>query len=135
MEEKHNHNHAQGNGFMLGLIVGAGVTLLFTTKKGRQLFNYMTEKGLDSFAQLQATMDAQRIETDDEESDYIAVTERPAAPEPEKEAPKVTAHKKHPVEEEDNGKDEPVHVKQYTEDEPEKSEPKKPSRSFFRRKK
>ena len=35
MDKQQNNHHGLGNGFMLGLLVGVVVTLLFTTKKGR----------------------------------------------------------------------------------------------------
>ena len=55
MEKNNNHN-GHGNGFVPGVIVGVIVTLLFTTKRGREIVKDMAEKGLDKFAELQKAM-------------------------------------------------------------------------------
>ena len=51
--DHHNNNHNTGNGFLLGLMLGGVVTLLFTTKKGREILKELTDKGLDKFSELQ----------------------------------------------------------------------------------
>lgn len=51
--DHHDNNHNHGNGFLLGLILGGVVTLLFTTKRGREIVKDLTEKGLDKFSELQ----------------------------------------------------------------------------------
>lgn len=51
MDHHNNNNH--GNGFLLGLMLGGVLTLLFTTKKGREIVREMTDKGLEKFSELQ----------------------------------------------------------------------------------
>jgi gas vesicle protein len=53
---KNSHKSSNGNGFLLGVIVGVIVALLFTTKKGREIVKELTEKGLDRFSDLQGVM-------------------------------------------------------------------------------
>ena len=64
-----NNNHHSGNGFMSGLfwglIIGAGLALLFSTKKGRKILKALTENGFEGIAELEDL-----IEDVTEESDY-----------------------------------------------------------------
>ncbi len=41
------------NGFVLGLVVGVLITLLFTTKKGRQILQTLTEEGMNKFNEVE----------------------------------------------------------------------------------
>jgi gas vesicle protein len=86
MENKDNHNHnGSGNGFLLGVIVGALITLLFTTKKGRAILKDVMEKGVQKFADLEQLMQEAEEELEDETGDdYI-----PAEPVEESEPPKA----------------------------------------------
>ena len=45
------------NGFFLGLLMGAGLTLLFTTKKGKRIVKTLTEEGLEDLSKLQDIID------------------------------------------------------------------------------
>jgi hypothetical protein len=106
MEDKNNHQHS-GNGFLLGVIVGVLIALLFTTKRGREIFKDVTEKGLEKFQDLEKLIqehEEKGLEEDDviDGEDYVpseASTPPPpppvqhvakAEPEPKKEtAPPV----------------------------------------------
>jgi hypothetical protein len=68
----HNHKSSHGNGFLLGVILGVIVTLLFTTKKGREIVKILTEKGLDKFSDLQKVMNEA---TSDVEEELIELVE------------------------------------------------------------
>ncbi len=70
MEHKNNHN-SSGNSFLLGVIVGGIATLLFTTKKGREIARDLAEKGLQKFSELQDNMDEAIVAEEVEENDYI----------------------------------------------------------------
>ncbi len=62
---------------MLGLIIGVVVTLLFTTKRGRELFKRATEQGLSKFADLeQQIKKTGALLEDPDEDDYIDEEER-----------------------------------------------------------
>lgn len=59
--EKRNSNHTEGggmNGFFLGLLMGAGLTLLLTTEKGKKIVKTLTEEGLEDLSKLQDMVDA-----------------------------------------------------------------------------
>lgn len=76
MEENQSYKHnGGGSGFWFGVIVGVVVTLLFTTKKGREIFRDLTEKGLDKFSDLQESLDRREAEFEEfqesEENDYV----------------------------------------------------------------
>lgn len=79
-KNNHNHTNSQGNGFLLGVIVGVIITLLFTTKRGREIVKDLTAKGLDKFGELQKVLDEKKdefkevLEQDEmleEESEYL----------------------------------------------------------------
>lgn len=63
MENKNNQHVSGGNAFILGVIVGVVITLLFTTKKGKEILRVLTEKGLSKFSDMEEIFD------DEEESD------------------------------------------------------------------
>lgn len=44
MDQRHNNN-STNNGFLLGLLLGIAITLLFTTKRGRRIIHMLTEEG------------------------------------------------------------------------------------------
>ncbi len=89
MEEKNNNHSGGGNGFLAGLIIGGVVTLLFTTKRGREIVKELTEKGLDKFTELEDSLKEKKLE-DSGESDYVVPVERPGQPQ-EVEKPKLLA--------------------------------------------
>ena len=82
MEDKQQH-HGGGSGFLFGIVVGAAVTLLFTTKKGREVFKTITEEGVSKVRRkIEETKEQLGdFEDMDEAEDYIEPEER----EPEKE--------------------------------------------------
>src|SRR5437016_2786786 len=87
MENNNNHNHnGSGNGFLLGVIVGVLITLLFTTKRGRVILKEVMEKGVERFANLEQLMRETKEELaneyDDEEGDDYIPEEPVEVPEP-----------------------------------------------------
>lgn len=69
MDQKHDHHHGSGNGFLLGFLLGVLVTLLFTTKKGREVLRLLTEKGLEKFSDLEDVLEESG--DIDDESEYV----------------------------------------------------------------
>lgn len=53
MEQQQPKQQNGGNGFILGVIVGVMIALLFTTKKGRAILRDITEKGIDKLSSLE----------------------------------------------------------------------------------
>lgn len=81
MEQPNNKQQSNGNGFILGLVVGVMIALLFTTKKGRAILRDVTEKGIDKLSKLENLK--QQVEDSElfdefEEDEYVK-------PEPEPE--------------------------------------------------
>jgi hypothetical protein len=79
MEQK-NHNNNHGGGFLLGIIVGVIITLLFTTKRGREIFKELTEKGLEKFSDLEAILQdvkEREFSDEEEENDYVEPASKP----------------------------------------------------------
>lgn len=74
--------HKQGSGFLnglvIGLVVGAGFTLLLTTKKGKRILKAINEEGLDSVTSLddlyQKFEKAVQSDTNDDEADEVIET-------------------------------------------------------------
>lgn len=86
--DNHNHQHANGSGFLLGVIVGVLITLLFTTKRGRIIFKEILEKGVEKFSNLEELMkESSMLDEEDideaEGEDFIpsVPTTQPALPE------------------------------------------------------
>ncbi|MGH7204564.1 MAG: hypothetical protein ACREHC_09065 [Candidatus Levyibacteriota bacterium] len=77
MEHRNQQQGGQGNGFLLGVIVGVLITLLFTTKRGRAILKDVMEHGFEKFSNLEKLMQEiqekeLREEEDDESgSDYV----------------------------------------------------------------
>jgi gas vesicle protein len=50
-EEKRHHHHSHQNNapqaFLFGIIIGAALALLFTTKKGRRILRTLTSEGME----------------------------------------------------------------------------------------
>ncbi len=77
MDEKRKQNTS--GGFLLGVIFGVILTLLFTTKKGRQVLRMLADEGLNKFADLEDLLQEKiQPETDAEEddNDYLSPDER-----------------------------------------------------------
>ena len=51
-KQQHQEN-GHGSGFLLGVIVGVLLTLLFTTKRGREILHDVTEKGMKKVSELE----------------------------------------------------------------------------------
>lgn len=87
MDQKNNQSHGQGNGFLLGVIVGVIITLLFTTKRGREIIKDAMEKGTDKFSHLEKLMKESEAEDllEDEENDFVPSELAEVAPETAKE--------------------------------------------------
>lgn len=68
--EKHDHHSGFGNGFVLGLIVGAGLVFFLFTKRGRQLLKVISEEGIEGVEELKGLLDF-----DAEEEDYEDMAE------------------------------------------------------------
>lgn len=98
----HRDNHNSGNGFLLGLIVGGVATLLFTTKKGREIVKDLSDRGLERLSELQDAMEeAKKGYEDTENEDYIQleptiVKEEVAAIKKENSIPTPNPQKKSP---------------------------------------
>lgn len=77
--DHHNENHHDhpGNGFLLGLIIGGVATLLFTTKKGREIVKDFVDKSLEKYSDLEKSVE--RAEKDYEDvidgEDYLEPVE------------------------------------------------------------
>lgn len=57
MENQQKHHGFFNNGFILGIIIGVCVTLLFTTKRGKRILSLLTEEGLQRFTDLERILD------------------------------------------------------------------------------
>lgn len=76
--DKKQHNQQQnslGGGFLLGLVLGVLVTLLFSTKRGRELLKEWTEKGITKLSDLETIIKQQTEQSakqpEKSETDYI----------------------------------------------------------------
>jgi len=49
---QHTHGGGMGNGFLLGVIVGAALVFLFATKKGKKILKMLSENGFEGIAEL-----------------------------------------------------------------------------------
>lgn len=55
-EEKQKEQQAKGNTFLLGIVVGVFIALLFTTKRGRIIFKELAEKGVNAISELERVL-------------------------------------------------------------------------------
>jgi len=91
MEQQQPKQHSgHGNGFLFGVIVGVVITLLFSTKKGREILRDVSEKGIEKLSDLEKL--TKEYEGKDfledellEEDDYVKPEPKPT-PEPAKAA-------------------------------------------------
>lgn len=102
MEHHHDKKGSGGgiNGFLLGVIVGVVVTLLFTTKKGRHIIKTLTDEGMNKFSELEELMQDMK-EYDEEEEGEVDPEEVPSYEEQNgenpPESPKKYVAKKSPL--------------------------------------
>lgn len=78
-----NHEHKGGgflNGFLWGLLIGGGLALLFTTKKGRKIIRTVTEGGLESIAEVEDLIEDLEGKEDAEEGFAERSSPRQKAP-------------------------------------------------------
>lgn len=77
MEQKQSHPSPLGNGFLLGIIIGALITLFLVTKKGRVLLKRLSDEGLDIFEELEEILKkAEGTVTDTVEKQKEVITEK-----------------------------------------------------------
>ena len=93
MEDKNNNQQGGGNSFLLGAVIGTVATLLFTTKKGREIVREITEKGLEKFTELEDALKSGEQTEIIEEGDYLEPELRQIA-EPEAEKVKLAKETK-----------------------------------------
>ena len=81
MERKNQQSGGNGGGFLLGVIVGVLITLLFTTKRGREIFKDVLEHGVEKFSNLEDLMrEVQEKEAvEPEENDFVPTQPVPPA--------------------------------------------------------
>lgn len=67
--QDHNchHNHESNNGFLLGVIVGAVLTLLMVTKKGRKILRMLTDEGIEKISDLERILEQKIQEVEQQE--------------------------------------------------------------------
>ena len=76
-DRSHHPHKSQGrflDGLLIGLILGFGLALLITTKKGRKMLKTLTEEGIDSVSDLKKRLDKIEVIMDDEaeaDEEYI----------------------------------------------------------------
>ncbi len=71
MENKQNTN-GTGGGFLLGLLVGILLALLFTTRKGREILRELIDKATEKLSDIDSSLEKMKASHDDEEeSDYV----------------------------------------------------------------
>lgn len=64
--DKHEHHNGGGfgNGFLLGLIIGAAIVFFLFTKRGKELLHKITEEGIEGIDEFKELLD---MDVDDEE--------------------------------------------------------------------
>ncbi len=95
-ENKNPHHHRGGNSFILGVIVGALLATMLTTKKGRQILRDLTNLGLEILEEFiedhsqekkiktAATVSVKNADLDDASDDLQAeITELESVAEPQ----------------------------------------------------
>ena len=74
------HEHTGNNGFLLGVIAGASIALLFTTTKGRKILQMLTDEGLEKLNEWEDIM--KEIEDEDSVPGNDYIVQSTVAPEP-----------------------------------------------------
>ena len=73
---ENNNGNKFLNGFVLGLLIGVGVTLLLSTKKGKKILRSISEEGLDGILErLDGSEDDLNEEADYEEEEAVEKAE------------------------------------------------------------
>ena len=75
-----------GSGFLLGVLVGVAITLLFTTKKGRKILKALTDEGWDKISNLEDLFEKRMREEDEDDmgfADYDAKASMALASQPQ----------------------------------------------------
>ncbi|HUD44946.1 MAG TPA: YtxH domain-containing protein [Patescibacteria group bacterium] len=91
-------NGSSLNGFLWGLIVGVALTLLFTTKKGRQILRSLTDEGLSKFSEVEDILHAMEEAGEYEDVDELTAdeirenTDEKPLPEEEEQVVRKTSH-------------------------------------------
>lgn len=86
MDRERNQEDHQGGSFhpfLLGVIVGVALTLLFTTKKGRKILKTLTDQGMDKiekweevlYKKMPATEEVEEVDEMMQAQDYEAAEE------------------------------------------------------------
>lgn len=72
MENKNNYNNSVGSGFLLGVLIGVILTLLITTKKGREILKDLMDRSMQKIMELEnlAAKDNNSSLTE-EENDFV----------------------------------------------------------------
>lgn len=72
-----NHYHPPSNGFLMGVILGAVATLLFTTRKGREIVKDLADKGFEKYSDLEKALEKKTDEYEEiiEGDDYLEPVE------------------------------------------------------------
>ena len=68
MDQNNHHNHSSngfGNGFLMGVIVGAAIVFFLFTKRGKQLLKVISEEGIEGIEEFKDLLDS-----DEEEEAY-----------------------------------------------------------------
>lgn len=64
---EHRNTNNAGGGFILGILIGVLITLLFTTKKGRKILKTITDEGMDKINNFEDLFEKKMREEDDED--------------------------------------------------------------------
>lgn len=64
-------NSGFGSGLLVGMIIGAVIVLLFTTRKGRKILRAMREDGFDKIAHWEKILDELDLDTELGDDDYL----------------------------------------------------------------
>lgn len=70
--EKKHHS----NGFFIGLVLGALLAVLFTTKKGREILTMLTTQGAEKMQSWKSVLDADESLEKEDETDYLPESEK-----------------------------------------------------------